>query len=941
MSPTRLVTSPSRSLRFRLSCLIALAFTAVGAHVSAAEEQPVNALIQQHCVQCHGSDDAEADLRLDSILLVPENETQQEQARETWHKAFRLIQAGQMPPEDESQLSDAERETILNWIEASYGKVEDPNSTDHWSFHAPVRPEVPDATWSGQSLVKRNPIDGFIAARLNEKGLAPSEPADRRTLLRRVTLDLTGLLPTPDETTAFVEDTDAFESAYHRVIDRLLDSPHYGERWAQHWLDVIRWAETVGFETNLERADAWHYRDWVIRSLNDDKPYDQFLAEQLIGDSIGQDAALGFLVAGPANLPGQIGRDEEAMRQARQDELDEVIRTVSQSLFGLTVGCARCHDHKFDPIRQQDYYSMQAIFAGLKYGHRRLRGPLNDQWTAKVPAAREQLANLRDELESIRNKFGLRRPVENVQSESFQPRLANSVRMEIAATANGTPSLYEFQIWAAASDESAGESAGESARENVALASAGAVPSASSFALANQTRHFENLVDGSVDRRQAFPWVAATGGPAWIQIDLPQAIEIDGVTWHNGSSTPADYEIRIRNPENGQWETVAQTRDRLPRTDDMRDPKHVHLDSMSAAEVEQLFQLIRSIRAQDRELQRLNAGPQTYAASFTDAPAETNLLRRGDPMQPTDKVIAAVPAFLDAASSAAQGPAAEPATELGRRKMLVEHLTGAQHPLTARVMVNRIWQHHFGVGLVETASDFGRMGAAPSHPKLLDWLAVEFIENDWSVKHLHRLIVTSQTYLQSSHPRREAIEIDANARLLWRYPPRRLEAEAIRDTVLMASGKLNREMHGRGFDFFNQRGGLSDYRAQETFDAKGWRRMIYAHKIRMQSVDVFGAFDCPDAGQMTPRRNHSITPVQSLGLLNSPFINRQAEFFAERLVEKTGGDLGKSITFAFEIALTRSPTPSEHAALVQLADDHGLAQVCRVMFNTSEFVFLR
>ncbi|MCH2385999.1 MAG: DUF1549 domain-containing protein, partial [Pedosphaera sp.] len=357
----------------------------------------------------------------------------------------------------------------------------------HWSLQ-PMK----CAVVSGES----HPIDFFIGQKLREKKLTFSAEADRVTLLRRVTLDLTGLPPSPAEVRAFVRDARPTDEAFMEGVDRLLASPRHGERWAQHWLDVIRWAETVGFETNGERAEAWHYRDWVIHALNADLPYDKFLRDQLAGDITGADAALGFLVAGPANLPGQVGRDEEAMRSARQDELDEVIRTVSQGLFGLTIGCARCHDHKFDPILQRDYYGMQAVFAGLRYGNRRLRGAQNDEWTSQVPAKQKQLADLKTKLETQRGQLELRKPLDSVHSDEFAPVTARAIRMNIRATANGSAaSLYEFEAWTTDGT-------------NAALASGGARPSASSFALANQTRHFENLTDGSVDRRQAFPWVA-------------------------------------------------------------------------------------------------------------------------------------------------------------------------------------------------------------------------------------------------------------------------------------------------------------------------------------------------------------------------------------------------------------------------------------------------
>ncbi len=762
-----------------------------------------------------------------------------------------------------------------------------------------------------------HPVDALIGEKLAERGLTMNPPANPRTLVRRLHLVLTGLPPSPERVEAFVRDPDL-----PRLVDELLASPRYGERWAQHWLDVIRWAETVGFEANAERTNAWHYRDWVIAAFNDDKPYDRFILEQLAGDTVGADAALGFLVAGPANLPGQIGRDEAAMRGARQDELDEVIRTVGQAFFGITVGCARCHDHKFDPVPMRDYYAMQAIFSGLTYGHRRWRGPENDAWTAKLPAARENVAKLRAELDSLRKSHDLRPPLADVHAENFPRVKAAAIRMRIAATGNGAAaSLYEFEAWA-----------GET---NVALASNGARPSASSFALANQTRHFDNLTDGDVDKRQAYPWVAKKAGPAWIRVDFAKPTEISRVTWHRGASVPADYAIEVLAPGSDRWVEVAHARDRLPRTDDTRKVANVALADLDSALTKVLVDKIAALRAAQATLARLSAGPQVYAARFSAKPDPTYVLHRGDAMQRRDQVAPAVPAAFGRIEIAPGAPEPE------RRLALARHLARADHPLTARVMVNRVWQHHFGAGLVATPSDFGKMGAEPSHPELLDWLAAKFVAGGWSLKKLHRLILTSRAFCQSSAPRAEALAVDADCRLLWRFPPRRIEAEAMRDSILSVSGKLNLKMGGRGFDFFNLRGGLSDYRPKETFDENGWRRMIYAHKVRMIPVDVFGAFDCPDAGQMKPQRTRSITPVQSLGLLNSPFANRQAAFFAERLRNESGDDVGAQIDRAFALAFARPPTPEERERLTALIREHGLEQACRAIFNASEFAFLQ
>lgn len=789
-------------------------------------------------------------------------------------------------------------------------------ANDHWSLQSLRKDGIPEMKDSWIS----NPIDAFILARLQKEGLTPSSAAPARTFVRRMFLVMHGLPPSAEEIDRW--QSRPFSSD---LVDYVLQSPRYGERWAQHWLDVIRWAETVGFETNGPRPNAWPYRDWVIASMNHDKPYDQFIFEQIAGDTVGEDAALGFLVSGPANLPGQVGRDEEAMRQARQDELDEVLRNVGQALFGMTIGCARCHDHKFDPVTTHDYYGMQAVFAGLKYGDRRLRGEENDRWAKKVPKIALQVGDLKVELDSMRRDLKLRPPLENVQTEEFEPVVVNAVRMKISGTASGAEaSLYEFEVWTTGTDDDASM--------NVALTEKGGHASASGFALENQTRHPENLNDGTADPRQAFPWKADRRGAAWVQIDLAKTARIDRIVWKRGYSAPVDYEIQVREPGE-TWKTVAHTRNRHLRRDDRRKASDVHLAGVTRERVNKLVALNSKLRSAKREHARLASGPQVFAANFAD-PEPTWLLNRGDAMQRGERITPAIPvAFgdLDLASNF---------NEPDYRVALARHLANPNHPLTARVIVNRVWQHHFGTGLVETPSDFGVMGAEPTHWELLDWLATQLIEDGWSIKKLHRRILTSNTFRQANSPSEKALSIDANTRLLWRFPPRRIEAEAIRDSVLTVSGKLNQKMYGPGFDFFNQKGGLSDYKSLETFNEAGWRRMIYATKIRMQSVDIFGSFDCPDAGQMKPKRLRSTTPIQALSMMNSAFINRQAGFFAERVQSEAGPGLGEHIYHAMKLAFSRSPSVGETQRLKELAESHGLEQVCRVLFNASEFVFI-
>ncbi|MED6314829.1 MAG: DUF1553 domain-containing protein, partial [Verrucomicrobiota bacterium] len=328
------------------------------------------------------------------------------------------------------------------------------------------------------------------------------------------------------------------------------------------------------------------------------------------------------------------------------------------------------------------------------------------------------MKQLQKKIETLRKKHKLRVPLLSIQKETFESVLAQSARMKIAATINGRPaSIYEFEAWT-------------SEKGNAALASTGAVPSASSFALANQTRHFENLTDGSVDRRQSFPWVSASTGPAWLRIDFPKPVTLQSITWHNGSSIPADYIIEVLRPDD-VWQTVAHTKDRQPRIDDTRPPDKVKLSDLNESEIKEMVALIGQLRMAQAELNRLSTGPQTFAASFTK-PETTWFLRRGDPMQRLEKLSPTIPIVLGRLQP-------KDTTEPERRLALARHLTRQDHPLTARVMVNRVWQKHFGAGLVDTPSDFGKMGNTPTHPSLLDWLASEFMQQGWSIKKLHRL----------------------------------------------------------------------------------------------------------------------------------------------------------------------------------------------------------
>lgn len=716
--------------RLRTIHLAILLFALPGT-LAAAEKidfvRDVRPIFEKHCYACHGPERQRSSFRLDVKSVALEggeayapNVVPGQPAESPLFQFVTEAEEGMLMPPEGPRLAAREIATLKSWIEQGaiwpdgVDTVQLRDRTLHWSLQpvqAHALPQVQQTDWP------QNGVDNWVLARLESAGLAPSPPADRRTWLRRTYLNLIGLPPSPAEIAAFLADSSP--QAREQVVEELLNSPRYGERWAQHWLDVVRYADTHGFEVNTPRPNAWPYRDYVITAFNNDTPYDRFILEQLCGDKFKSDAATGFLVAAAALLPGQIGKDEESKRLARQDELDEIIVGTSGALLGLTIGCARCHDHKFDPITQRDYYSLQAFFAGVDYGDRPLR------------AGRGSLKSLAGDDES---------------------------------------------------DEDGGR-------------------------------------------------------------------------------------------------------------------------------------------------------PMVFGGRF-HKPGKTQLLRRGDPEQPIEEVQPAVPAVFNFALPDMK------LTEQQRRLSLARWIASPKNPLTARVMVNRLWQHHFGVGIVASPNDFGWKGSPPSHPELLDWLAAEFVSSGWSIKHMQRLIVLSATYGQSSQVRPAATAIDRDNRLLWRYAPRRVEAEVIRDAMLLVSGELNLTMGGPGFDFFKSRGGLTGFPPVEKFESAGLRRMIYAHKVRMEKVPVFGAFDCPDAGQSMPLRSQSTTAIQALNLFNSEFVAQRAQAMAQRVQQETGNDVAAQVAAAFELSLGRTPLPEEAQAAEQVVQEHGLAPLCRVLFNSNEFLFV-
>jgi hypothetical protein len=922
-----------------ISALITV--SAIAAPVDFVRE--VRPIFEKHCYECHSEKKQKSGLRLDiksETFKGGDNHAPDIIAGKA--KDSPLIHFITTDDEDElmppkGKLSSSEIETLTAWINegavwpdgVDLAKLAD--KRDHWSFKPLPRSGDILSPQRGQDGPAPATIDAFIEAKLKENGLTMSPEADPIAWLRRVTFDLTGLPPTPEEMDAFLKSKN-----HDAVVERLLASPRYGERWAQHWLDVVRYADTHGFEVNTERPNAWPYRDYVIKAFNNDTPYDRFIKEQLVGDALGQDAATGFLVTASVLLPGQIGKDDPSKRLARQDSIDEIVVNIGQTFLGLSVGCARCHDHKFDPITAKDYYAMQAFVAGVEYGDRDLRTP-------EAEAAREEAKRLQPRLAEIDQelarfvplvKSGAERPMINARenADRFAPTNAKRVRFTIKATNNLEPCIDELEVF-------------NTRGENVALATAGTLRKSGGDIGVAERHELRFINDGRYGNGRS--WMAKEQGKGWVELEFKQEQTIERIVWgrdREGKFTDRlaiDYQIEIGDSA-GQWHTAADASDRRkfdPKSQRIVKPT---LSGLSPDETKRAKPLMQEKTDIEAKIKAAENAQKVFAGTFR-TPDDIHLLNRGDPEQPKEPVVPAVLSALGDWKLTKETP------EQKRRQSLAEWIASPQNPLTARVMVNRIWQGHFGTGLVPTPSDFGHMGMKASHPELLDWLAAEFIRSGWSVKHMHRLIVLSATYGRTSFPTRSqssgnelenSFYKDAESRYLWRFPSRRLEAESIRDSMLAVSGQLNVKMHGRGFNLFDQRGGLSGFDPIETFTPDNQRRMIYAHKVRREPETVFGAFDCPDAGQSTAIRRASTTPIQALNLFNSRFTLAQAEAFAARVKKEMGEDSTKQITRAYRLALSREPTREELAEAQPIVRQHGIAPLCRALFNSNEFLFI-
>jgi hypothetical protein len=885
-----------------------------------------------------------------------------------------LARQGRRPemPAKGEPLTAAETAQLRAWIEAGAPwpngiKLREPAkaTASFWSLQPIANPTPPEG-WQAPSEWRQHPIDRFVWQKLSERGLRPNPPAEAREFIRRACFDLVGLPPTPDEVVSFErecraenggESTRVAPAAACRLIDRLLASPHYGEHWGRHWLDVIRFGESRGYERNEIITNLWPFRDYVIRSFNDDKPFDQFICEHLAGDVIGKDqpeveVGSAFLVAGPYDDVGN--QDPVAAAQIRADQIDEMIRATSEAFLGLTIGCARCHDHKFDPLTQRDYYSWYATFAGTFHGAREVAPKaLREERAARLKPLVEQRQALQAEwqrLDAEIEERSRRRAEEAAKTwvrpahsrygteETFAPHLARYVRLKVDCNDQDArePSgfqLDEFEVWT-----------DEPTPRNVALASQGAKAIGSS----RQPKDFADAysVSLTIDGRFGERWTCA-GPPYELLIILREPVRIRRVVFSSDrpqalrednplTTFAGEYQIET-SLDGKRWQVVAGSADRLPKNELLRQ-RRLRQFVLTKPERAKQSELQNRLAQIDQQIAAIPALPVWWVGTHQAISGEQHVFLDGNPQRRGEVVTPASLGIVSDRASAYKLPAH--ADEGQRRLALARWITADDNPLTARVLANRIWHYHFGVGLVDTPSDFGFMGSRPTHPELLDWLAVRLRQEGWRLKPLHRLIMTSRTYQQSSDWNADAAKADADSRFLWRFPPRRLTAEEIRDSMLFVAGRWNSTMGGPGFRLYDYlQDNVATYVPLDHHSPETYRRAVYHHNARSARVDVLTDFDCPDPAFAEPRRAATITPLQALTLWNHRFTRDMADAWADRL-QREGGTKEAQVRRAFLQAFARPARAEEVEAACRLIETHGWRAFCRALLNANEFIYL-
>jgi hypothetical protein len=954
-------------------------------------------ILEQRCLRCHGDKARKGGLSLATaatalaggnkgVVIVP--------GKPDESLLVKMI-SGPKPkmPRSGAPLTEGQVALICQWIAQGATWPDGLALKDRkfdgdtwWSLTPLSRPPLPavkNATWV------RTPIDAFILSRLEQEGLAPNPQADRRTLIRRLSYDLLGLPPEPAEIDAFVNDK--APDAFDQLVDRLLASPRYGERWGRHWLDVVHYGDTHGYDKDKLRHNAWPYRDYVIRAFNDNKPYSRFVQEQLAGDVLYAGTrdgvvALGFLAAGPWDFVGHVELREGTFDKqiTRNLDRDDMVATTMNTFIGLTVQCARCHDHKFDPITQEDYYSLQAVFAAVDRAERTYEP------NAVVAERRAELAKRQAELTARRQQLdakilqlagadlaaidkridaltkaaqGGERPEFGYHSQiAVAPDVVKWVEVDL-----GRPTPIEHIVYVGCHDtfNDIGAGFGFPVRYKIEIADdpefKKGVTLVADYTRADRPNPGVKPQSVAVGGKRArYVRVTATKLALRAGDYIFALAELTVLTPQGGNaaagapvtaldSIEAPPRWRKANLVDGYYYGVGKT-DHLPELAKLNEQRRVIMGRVADASLHRnIADLERALNDTAVQLAALPPPGTVYAAAthftaegyFTPTngkPRPIFLLRRGSEKNPVRQVGPGTVACLSGLES--RFPTGY--TEGERRAALARWICDPRNPLTWRSIVNRVWHYHFGRGLVETPNDFGRMGATPSHPELLDWLAVEFRDGGQSLKQLHRLLVTSAAYRQSSADNAANDRIDGGNRLLWRMNRRRLEAEAVRDTVLAVGGQLDLTMYGPGFKPFGFKDDHSPhylYAEHNPDDPASHRRSVYRFLVRSVPEPFMETMDCADPSLRVEKRNETLTALQALALLNDKFMVRMADHFASR-IEKTGPDLTARLTAGYRLALGRTPTAEELTLLTRYAQKHGLANVCRLILNTNEFCFV-
>ncbi len=951
----------------------------------------VQTILEKNCISCHNYGEKKGDLVLDRgpIKLDDPNEL------------IKLV-SGSDPemPKKGNHLKTAQITILKKWIDAGAPFPEglvlnDSHAADldWWSLRplqkSPLaRIAAEDEAWC------RNDIDRFIIAKLHEKNLSPSPQADARTLARRLYYDLTGLPPTPAQMQQFLQASATdLDQAFENLVDKLLNSQRYGEHWARHWLDVVRYGDTHGYDKDKLRLNAWPYRDYVIRSFNDDKPYSRFVEEQIAGDVLWPGTpdgviATGFIAAGPWDYIAhvEVGEGKVDGRVAKNMDRDDMVTATFNTFMSITIQCARCHDHKFDPVSMEDYYRTQAVFAAVDRANR-----VYDL----DPAVQKQQQSLSAKLSSLKSSQS------DLQKKISQLKLAHpnlkkiEVRLkELKAIGQDTVKAPEYGFHSHIAKSPRTEKwvqldlGAPSSLKSIELigchddyADIGpgfGFPKRFRIEVSNDAT-FKTGTRSITDKSQAdypFPGVL----PQVFDIDYKKKLRFIRITATHLAERKNDYifalaELRVldHSGKNLALEKTVSSLDSIQaaprwRKSNLVDDKFPHPQNETAMKElskleskrsqilktvisnkiqQQQAALGEAIKTTEKQLSSLPKGKLVYAAaaSFktqgqfkatTGTPRPIYFLTRGDIRSVGPEMSPGVPPLWD--HSPAEFKLANNHTEGDRRATLARYLTDKKNPLTWRSIVNRIWLYHFGRGIVDSPGDFGRMGAPPSHLELLDWLAVDFRDQP-SLKALHRKIVTSSTWRQSSANDPRKSSIDSDNQFYWRAQRHKLTAEEMRDSALTASGLMNLKMGGPGFQDFvlekNQHSPHYEYQKYDPQNPASHRRSIYRFIVRSRTQPFLTTLDCADPSQSVAKRDETTTALQALTLLNNPFMETMAKHFAHRIENQKD-----PLAAAFQLALNRTPNADERSSLQKYAAHYGWANTCRLILNLNEFTYV-